>query len=55
MIDYKFQFYFYSRADSAHEPISRVKAPTRYHAALLFARIKNLPLKSFLQLYAISR
>jgi len=55
MIDYNFEFYFYSRMDSTCEPISRVKAPSRYHAALLFAKIKKLPLKYFLQLYAVSR
>ena len=55
MIDYNFDFYFYSRLDSTNEPISRIKAPSRYHAALLFAKIKKLPLKSFLKLYAVSR
>jgi len=55
MIDFSFEFYFYSRYDQAHEPIARVKAPTRYQAALLFAKTKKLDLKSFLKLYAVSR
>ena len=55
MIDFSFEFYFYSRLDGKCEPIARVKAPTRYHAALLFAKTKKLPLKSFLQVFAVSR
>ena len=50
-----FNYYFYSRVDTRQEPINRIKAISRYHAAVIFAKNKNLPLKSFLQLYAVSR
>jgi hypothetical protein len=55
MIDFTFEYFFYSRLDAKQEPIYRVKAPTRYHAALLFAKTKQLPLKAFLEMYAVSR
>lgn len=54
MIDFSFEFYFYSRVDNNREPIAKVKAPTRYQAALLFAKTKKLDLKSFLQVYGVS-
>ena len=55
MIDFSFEFYFYNRLDSSCEPIAKVKAPTRYHAALMFAKTKKLDLKSFLRVYAVSK
>jgi hypothetical protein len=55
MIDFSFEFHFYSRVDATQEPIAKVKAPTRYQAALLFAKTKRLDLKSFLEVYAVSR
>jgi len=55
MSNYNFDFYFYSRVDSTQEALLTIKAPSRYHAALLFAKLKRLPLKEFLQIYAVSR
>jgi hypothetical protein len=48
-------YYFYARADRSKQPITRIGAPTRYQAALLFSKIKQLPLKEFLKIYAVSR
>ena len=55
MNDYNFDYYYYSRADSTQESLLRIKAPSRYHAAILFAKLKRLPLKEFLKIYAVSR
>lgn len=55
MTDFNFEFHYFSRYDTTNEPISKVKAHTRYQAALFFAKIKKLSLKSFLKLYAVSR
>tara|TARA_R110002153_G_scaffold234039_1_gene387461 strand:- start:1391 stop:1549 length:159 start_codon:yes stop_codon:yes gene_type:complete len=51
----KEQYYFYSRRDGKKSAIARVGAPTRYQAALFFAKQKQLPLKEFLKIYAVSR
>ena len=48
-------YYSYSRIDLNKEPITTTRAPTRYQAALFFAKLKQLPLKEFLKIYAISR
>ena len=48
-------YYFYSRSDKNKEPITTIGAPTRYQAALLFAKLKQFPLKEFLELFAVSR
>ena len=55
MNNYSFYYYYYSRVDSKQEPLLRIMAPTRYQAALLFAKLKRLPLKEFLRIYAVSR
>lgn len=55
MIDYNFEYYFYSKIDTKQEPINRIKAPTRYYAAMLFAKTKGLSLKSFLQIFSVSK
>lgn len=55
MNDFNFDFYYYSRVDSTQEPLLRIKAPSRYHAAILFAKLKKLTLKDFLKIYAVSR
>jgi len=47
--------YFYSRLDKEKQPIANIGAPNRYQAALFFAKLKHLPLKEFLKIYAISR
>ena len=54
-MDYIFNFHFYSRMDASQEPINKINAPSRYHAALFFAKMKRLDLKTFLELYAVSR
>lgn len=46
---------FYSRRDKKQQSIQTITAVNRYHAALFFAKIKRLPLKEFLEIYAISR
>mgnify|MGYP003637264728 CR=1 FL=1 len=46
---------FYSRRDKQQQPIQTITAVNRYHAALFFAKIKRLPLKEFLEIFAISR
>ncbi len=49
------KYNFYSRVDNKKQSIAKVGAPTRYQAALFFAKQKQLPLKEFLKIYAISR
>ena len=48
-------YYFYARTDKSQQPITRIGAPTRYQAALFFAKLKHLSLKEFLKIYAVSR
>ena len=55
MNDYNFYYYYYGRVDSTQEPLLRIMAPSRYHAAILFAKLKRLSLKEFLKIYAVSR
>ena len=47
--------YFYSRLDKNKQSIAKIGAPSRYQAALFFAKLKQLPLKEFLKIYAVSR
>jgi hypothetical protein len=49
------RYHFYARNDKHQEPISKAAMITRYKAAQHFAQIKNLTLKSFLLVYAVSR
>jgi hypothetical protein len=49
------KYYFYIRFDSTKEAINTCYAMSRYNAAVHFAQIKQLDLKTFLRLYAISR
>lgn len=49
------RFSFYSRRDSDQEAINTVVAFSRLSAAKKFAHDKQLPLKEFLKLFAISR
>lgn len=48
-------YYFYSRNDKKHESQGKIQADCRYNAARYFAASKNLNLKSFLEIYAISK
>jgi hypothetical protein len=43
----KKKYYFYSRVDSAQEPIMSAWAFSRLKAAKYFAECKQLPLKTF--------
>lgn len=49
------RFSFYSRTDSSQEAISNTRALSRLAAAKHFANVKQLPLKGFLQLFAVTR
>lgn len=49
------KFYFYSKLDRTQEPIGKCIALSRYKAAKYFALRKQLTLKSFLQVYSVSR
>lgn len=48
------RYFFYSRHDVNREPISHTTSKSRLEAAKKFASIKQLPLKSFLSIFAIS-
>jgi len=48
-------YFFYSRNDSNQEPHGKIKASSRYNAARYFAASKNLNLKQFLSIFAISK
>ena len=47
------QFFFYSKSDSTKEPISKTYAVSRLGAAKKFSKIKQLSLKSFLNIYGV--
>jgi hypothetical protein len=49
------KYYFYVKNDKEQEPISKTIASNRLAAARYFAAMKSLPLKSFLNIYSISR
>ena len=49
------KYYFYAKNDWHQEPISTTFISGRLNAAKYFAERKNLPLKSFLELYSVSR
>lgn len=46
---------FYSRVDPNQEVISKVVALSRLRAAQYFAKKKEIPLKFFLGIYAITK
>lgn len=46
-------FGYYSRNNKDKEIISRIISPSRLQAANIFAERKQLPLKTFLKLYAV--
>ena len=55
-INEKSMFYFYYRNDKNQEPIKRVYFVTsRLNAAKYFAEIKQMSLKTFLSVFAISK
>ena len=49
------KYSFYSRVDGKKGSISTIGAPTRYQAAIFFAKQKKLKLKEFLKIYGVSR
>jgi hypothetical protein len=49
------RYNFYSRNDSTQEPIMTVVTFSRLKAAKYFAERKQLPLKVFLSLFAVSK
>ena len=55
MIDLLNKYTFSSRIDKESEPISYVRTSSRLLAAKYFALKKNLPLKSFLKIFKVSK
>jgi len=51
----KKKYYFYSRVDSTQEPIMSAWSFSRIKAAEYFAKMKQLDLKSFLSIFAVSK
>jgi hypothetical protein len=49
------KYFYYSRVDSNQEPVSTTIALSRLAAAKQFASRKQLPLKTFLSLFSISK
>lgn len=49
------RYFFYSKNDSAQEPIYYCKAYSRLEAAKKFAEGKRMDLKVFLTIYSVSR
>lgn len=49
------KYYFYSRTDASQESIDSVRAFSRLQAAKYFASRKQLDLKSFLSIFAVSK
>lgn len=49
-------YYFYSKNDKSKEPIkSTSKINSRLEAARYFAELKNMPLRTFLSVFSVSR
>lgn len=48
-------YYFYSKIDSAREPIGRTRVNGRLKAAQVFSAMKQMSLKQFLEIYSVSR
>jgi hypothetical protein len=48
-------YYYYSRVDNSREKLGKTTALSRLRAAQIFARRKDLPLKTFLTIYSISK
>lgn len=49
------QYYFYSKNDSAQEPIMNTRAWSRLEAAKSFALVKQMDLKTFLSVFSVSK
>lgn len=51
----KKKYYFYSRVDSTQEPIMSAWGVSRLKVAKYFAECKQLPLKTFLSIFVVSK
>ena len=49
------KYYFYSRNDKSQEPIMNIRAWSRLEAAKSFAAVKQMNLKTFLSVFAVSK
>lgn len=49
------RYYFYSRVDNSQEPVAYTTSLSRCRAAKHFAQMKQMSLKSFLTIFAVSR
>lgn len=49
------KYFFYSRGDDKKEPISKTETDSRLSAAKFFAKLKQLPLKTFLKIFGVSK
>jgi hypothetical protein len=49
------KYFFYSKNDSGQEPINSTFSFSRLQAAKHFANRKQLPLKTFLLLFSVSK
>jgi hypothetical protein len=49
------KYFFFVRKDKSQERISSTSAMSRLSAAKYFAKIKNLKLKDFLNVFEVSR
>jgi hypothetical protein len=47
-------YYFYSKADSTHEPIDKIEEEDIVEAIKYFSFKKHLPMNKFMDLYGIS-
>jgi len=49
------KYFFYSKSDKSKQPISKIEANSRLSAAKYFSKVKGLSLKSFLNLFKVSK
>ncbi len=49
------KYFFYSKTDPKHEAISSTVSDSRLSAAILFSKLKRLPLKNFLSIFTVNR
>lgn len=49
------KYYFYYKGDLNQEPIDKIKSNSRLKAAKYFAKVKNLTLKDFLEIFGVNK
>lgn len=49
------KYYFYYKGDLKQEPIDKIKSNSRLKAAKYFAKVKNLKLKEFLEIFGVNK